>query len=981
MGNCPLIQSFPIRCCKNKDKIILSYRYDDYNENKDENIIEENLPKENINNIFDINDNLTFDKDNSISSKKNIKNNFKFKYLRLLNLKSQLTIEEYFQLNKFNSQKKNLFNQATLNSNLKLTISKQTLSTTNSAQKLIFNLTAMHEDEIDSQKKILINILKKNLYFRVNFNDNQLEKLIFLMNIYEIKKDENIFNKENFGNSFFIIESGDLYIFNNILKNNDYICHDLLINGDYCFGELCLLNEKNSIKRKYSIKSLSLINLYFLNKDKYFKFLNLEKIVIQTIDINIIQSIEFLAYLNPDELFYFSKLSYIIDENKDKNHLNLFNNIIYLNYSEFVNFDINLNKIDIRNLFLKLQIPNNSNKFLIISIHSLIEIFGMNFRFVMIFRIFYHKLKEDLSIFKDLNNNYIELITLYSAFKYNYNKKESLLEIDLSPKDNYYILILQGKMQLNCKERKIKIFKPYDYINTNLIENKIKMIFSINSIILYAKNEEVIEKINKIKEDYSLIINKIYKSSFLCLLNDEELLFFLNNMKIMKYKKDEIIINNDNNSHKFYFIIKGNVKHKSYNNKTIQKYSENCCFGEIFLLDEENNNLKDNYVYVVSESLITAEINREDFFILINNPKINDFIKLKISLEDKSFNLDDLYYLQNLEETRMGNLYLVHNGVYLYAIKSISKSILQRIDNEKSYSINKINILKSINYKFISKMINKFKNDKWYFILMQYSNGIKLSDAIKYFPKNNNLIKYIKFYSSIIFLIIDYLHNNKIIHRDIKLSNFIIENDGYLKLIDVGSAKKILNGYAKTILGTPHYMAPEIIEGNNYSFPSDYYSIGISLYYLLYNEFPFGKEENDVYKIYQEIINSNLIFKEDKENKNNDLNELISKLLIIQPNTRYSSINTIKSNIFYKEFNWDLLFSKKIMPPFIPKIDEIINNENILNDYRISFESFIKKERDLLLERKTSLIKIENDISEGVGSKLYKEIDILNEEF
>ena len=383
---------------------------------------------------------------------------------------------------------------------------------------------------------------------------------------------------------------------------------------------------------------------------------------------------------------------------------------------------------------------------------------------------------------------------------------------------------------------------------------------------------------------------------------------------------------------------------------------------------------------MTSENLIIAEIKKDDFFILLKNQKINDYIKLKICLEDKSINICDLYYLKNIKETKMGNVYLVHNGICLYAIKSISKSILKRLDNEKLYSINKISTLKGINYKFISKMVNKFKNDKWYFILMEYSNGIKLNEAIKYFPKNSNLIEYIKFYSSIIFLIIDYLHNNKIIHRDIKLNNFIIEYDGYLKLIDIGSAKKILNGYAKTIIGTPHYMAPEIIEGLNYSFSSDYYSIGICLYYWLYNQFPFGNEENDVYKIYQEIINSNLILKE-SEILNNEINELISKLLIVDPNKRYSNINIIKSNIFFKGFNWDFLFSKNLSPPFIPKIDKSLNNKNILNDYRLSFELFIEKEKDILIERKTSLVKIENDISDSVGPKLNKEIDILNEKF
>ena len=60
----------------------------------------------------------------------------------------------------------------------------------------------------------------------------------------------------------------------------------------------------------------------------------------------------------------------------------------------------------------------------------------------------------------------------------------------------------------------------------------------------------------------------------------------------------------------------------------------------------------------------------------------------------------------------------------------------------------------------------------------------------------------------------------------------MIENDGYLKLMDIGSAKKILNGYAKTLLGTPHYIAPEIVEGLNYSYSADYYSINFCIIFF-----------------------------------------------------------------------------------------------------------------------------------------------------
>ena len=79
-------------------------------------------------------------------------------------------------------------------------------------------------------------------------------------------------------------------------------------------------------------------------------------------------------------------------------------------------------------------------------------------------------------------------------------------------------------------------------------------------------------------------------------------------------------------------------------------------------------------------------------------------------------------------------------------------------------------------------------------------------------------------------LAIEYLHKLNIVYRDIKPENIMIDEKGYLKLIDMGTAKtlKSKNGINKTftLLGTPHYMAPEILKGKGYGLQVDLWSIG-----------------------------------------------------------------------------------------------------------------------------------------------------------
>ena len=60
--------------------------------------------------------------------------------------------------------------------------------------------------------------------------------------------------------------------------------------------------------------------------------------------------------------------------------------------------------------------------------------------------------------------------------------------------------------------------------------------------------------------------------------------------------------------------------------------------------------------------------------------------------------------------------------------------------------------------------------------------------------------------------------------------------------------------FTSTLVGTPHYIAPEIILGKGYSFGSDYWSIGICMYEIFYGTPPFGSESKDVIQIYQEIL-------------------------------------------------------------------------------------------------------------------------------
>jgi cGMP-dependent protein kinase len=150
-----------------------------------------------------------------------------------------------------------------------------------------------------------------------------------------------------------------------------------------------------------------------------------------------------------------------------------------------------------------------------------------------------------------------------------------------------------------------------------------------------------------------------------------------------------------------------------------------------------------------------------------------------------------------------------------------------------------------------------------------------------------------RYYFGCIMLSLEYLHANNIIYRDIKPENSVIDSKGKAYLIDMGTAKQLTSQNmfkTFTIIGTPHYMAPEVFEGKGYSFEADYWSLGILLFEFICGKLPFGENmHNDPYSLYGLIKKGRIDFP--KYVTDETAKKLINFILIKDSKVRAQQVN------------------------------------------------------------------------------------------
>ena len=253
-----------------------------------------------------------------------------------------------------------------------------------------------------------------------------------------------------------------------------------------------------------------------------------------------------------------------------------------------------------------------------------------------------------------------------------------------------------------------------------------------------------------------------------------------------------------------------------------------------------------------------------------------------------------------------------------YALKSLDKQTVKR-QNWTSVVMREKDILASLSsspHPCVITMHNAFQTPSHLFMLMEIATGGELFTLLEKF--NRFQPEHALFYAGNVVLAIGHLHKHGIIFRDLKPENLLLDGRGYLKLIDMGFAKRLAKGEKTyTLCGTPYYLAPEMILHRGHDLALDWWTVGVLTYEMLEGEPPFtGNSEMEVYgKVTRMQYTCPPKFPELAV-------DLIRQLLKKEPESRLGNlrngVNDVMSHPWFHSLSWDDLYDGKLTPPYLP---------------------------------------------------------------
>uniref|UniRef100_A0A7N9AUW2 protein kinase C n=1 Tax=Mastacembelus armatus TaxID=205130 RepID=A0A7N9AUW2_9TELE len=256
----------------------------------------------------------------------------------------------------------------------------------------------------------------------------------------------------------------------------------------------------------------------------------------------------------------------------------------------------------------------------------------------------------------------------------------------------------------------------------------------------------------------------------------------------------------------------------------------------------------------------------------------------------------------------------------MYAIKALKKGDIIARDEVESLMCEKriFEIVNMSHHPFLVNLFACFQTPEHVCFVMEYTAG---GDLMMHIHTDVFAEPRAVFYAACVVLGLQFLHEHKIVYRDLKLDNLLLDTDGYVKIADFGLCKEGM-GYGdrtSTFCGTPEFLAPEVLTDTSYTRAVDWWGLGVLIYEMLVGESPFPGDDEE--EVFDSIVNDEVRY---PRFLSTEAIGIMRRLLRRNPERRLGSgekdAEEVKKQPFFRNVDWEALLQRKVRPPFVPTV-------------------------------------------------------------
>jgi serum/glucocorticoid-regulated kinase 2 len=295
---------------------------------------------------------------------------------------------------------------------------------------------------------------------------------------------------------------------------------------------------------------------------------------------------------------------------------------------------------------------------------------------------------------------------------------------------------------------------------------------------------------------------------------------------------------------------------------------------------------------------------------------------------DKSITLEDFYMLCVIGKGSYAKVVLVKkkDTGEIMALKILKKEMVERRKQEEHVKTER-EVLAHVVHPFIAKLHYAFQNEKKLYFALEYCPGGELFNLLqkrKYFTEDQA-----RFYVAQMVLAIEFLHAKDFIYRDLKPENVLLDRQGYIRITDFGLSKgNIKSGKdARSVCGTPEYLAPEVILRQGHGKAVDWWTVGCIIYELLTGLPPYYTSDRE--ELFDRIKLSSVKY---PSNFSTSVKDLLTGLFQKDPEKRLGSGpdggKAIRNHPWFASVDWEGLLRKEVKGPFLPVIRDDLDVSN-----------------------------------------------------